>query len=64
MAGWLPAGPASFWSSLMMAVLSAVVRVGVARMESSLASLATASLRVFMALEMGSRLDILTPAVY
>ena len=55
---------ADFWSSATMALLSAGERVGVARMLTSLGSLARRFPRPVMALAVGSRALVLTAAVY
>lgn len=56
--------PMFFSSSAMMADLSAPLRVGASRMVASLGSLANRAPSRFRALEVGSRDEVLTAAVY
>src|SRR4051812_35613911 len=56
--------PAFFWSSATMALLSAGLRVGVSRMETSFESFWITLLRAAMPLAVGSREEVLTAAVY
>jgi len=56
--------PAAFSSSAMIWPLSAWVSVGACRIVASLASLATMLLSEATALAVGSRVEVLTAAVY
>lgn len=61
--GWL-ALLVDFCSSATTALLSAEDRVGVERMAPSLVSLASRAARAATVLAVGSRVDVLTAAVY